>query len=107
MATSTAPERKGNAKRHKTITAGWSNNTSLSSGNTGYPAFAPQAVDFHNAGTAEQNAVFTTQAGDSVTVPIAPGQTYPAEGPIDSLQTSGANVSAVAMWYNTSGYPSQ
>src|SRR6187402_223400 len=107
MASNTAPAKSGNCCRHKSVSAGWSDATSLIAGNTGYPAFAPQAVDFHNAGTAEQNAVFVTQAGDTVTVAIAPGATYPAEGPVATLSTSGANVSAVAMWYNSSGYPAQ
>lgn len=103
MAKNTAPERKGNAKRHKSFSAGWIDATDLTAV-SGYPPFAPQLVDFHNAGAAEQNAVYTTQAGDVVTQPIAPGQTYPAEGPVQLLGTSGANVSCLAHWYNNSGY---
>ncbi len=104
MASNCSPAKGGNATRHKSVSAGWSDATSLVTLAL-YPACAPQCVDFHNAGTAEQNAVFVTQSGDTVTIAIAPGATYPAEGPVATLSTSGANVSAVAMWYNTSGIP--
>jgi hypothetical protein len=104
MADNVAPPKNGNAKRHKSFAAGFSNDTNLA-GQSTYPAFAPQVVDFHNAGTSEQNAVYTTENGDSVTQPVAPGQTYPAEGPVKLLKTSGANISALAHWYNNSGYP--
>jgi hypothetical protein len=104
MAKNVAPPKVGNAKRHKSFAAGFSNDTDLTA-QTGFPAFAPQVVDFHNAGTSEQNAVYTTEAGDAITQPVAPGQTYPAEGPVQLLKTSGANISALAHWYNGSGYP--
>lgn len=106
MAINVAPPRGAGGPSHsKAFAAGFSNNTDLLAV-SGRPQHPPQRVDFKNAGASAENAVFTYQ-GDSgtTTVSIAPGATYPVESPVISLQTSGADVSAVAQWWHGNSVP--
>lgn len=106
MAKNVAPRRGSGGPTHITVqAAGFSNNTDLTAV-SGRPVFPPQRVDFHNAGSTEQNAVFTMQgASGTTTVSIAPGATYPVEVPVESLQTSGANISAICQWWHGGSAP--
>ncbi len=105
MAKNTAPARgPGGPTQNMGFAANFA--TTDLTAQVGKPAFAPQQVDFTNAGSAAQNAVYTMQDGTVVTKVIPPGATYPAEGPIDTItDTSGADVSAVAHWWHANGIP--
>jgi hypothetical protein len=70
---------------------------------SGCPNHAAQVVDFHNASTSTQNAVYVTHRGKTVTVPLAAGQRYSSPCPVSTLSASGANVSAVAHWWLAPG----
>lgn len=71
------------------------------------PQHAPQRVEFKNGAATQQNAVYTLQ-GDSgtTTTPVEPGQTYPVDAPVASLDgTSGDGISAVCYWFHGNGIP--
>jgi hypothetical protein len=105
MASNVAPPRGRSGPSHSVVfAAGFANNTDLLAV-SGKPVFAPQLVDFHNAGTAAENAVCTDQAGNTHTISVAPGQTYPFEIPVATLKTSGADISAVCFWWHSGMMP--
>ncbi len=105
MAANVAPPRGRSGPSHtKVFAAGFSNATDLLAV-SGKPVHAPQLVDFHNAGAAHENAVFTDQGGNTHTVSVGPGATYPVEIPVASLLTSGADISAVAFWFHGNSIP--
>lgn len=66
---------------------------------SGKPVFAPQSVEFKNSGVANQNAVYTDAKGVVHTVPLNPGQVYPTDAPVASINTSGADVSCICYWW--------
>lgn len=68
----------------------------------GRPNHAPQVVEFFNAGTAAENAVYTDINGVSHTRVVAAGQPFVPPVPVASIvDTSGTNVSAKAYWWPT------
>ncbi len=100
MASNVAPPRGRSGPSHtKVFAAGYANATDLLA-QALKPQHAPQLVDFRNAGSTAENAVFTDQGGNTHTVSVAPGAVYPVEIPVASLLTSGSNVSAVAYWWH-------
>lgn len=105
MAANVAPPRgRGAASHTKQFAAGFANGTDLLA-QSGMPQHPAQLVDFHNAGSAYENAVYVTQQGQTVTKPIAPGQTYPVETPVATLNTSGADVSATVYYWHGNSVP--
>lgn len=68
----------------------------------GYPNHAPQVVEFFNAGSSAENAVYTDVNGVAHTRPVAAGQPFVPPVPVASIvDTSGTNVSAKAYWWPT------
>lgn len=71
----------------------------------GYPDHAAQLVEFFNAGTSVEYAVYVTIDGNSHTTPLAPLERWAPASPVSSIsQTSSANVSAEAFWWPAEGH---
>lgn len=105
MASNVAPPRgRGGPSHTKVFAAGYADATDLLA-QSGKPQHAPQLVDFHNAGTTAQNAVCTDQAGNTHTISVSPGATYPFEVPVATLKTSGADISAVCFYWHGNSIP--
>lgn len=105
MAENVAPPRGRRSPTHnKKFAAGFADNTNLRA-QASLPAHAPQLVDFHNAGSTHENAVYTNEQGVTCTEPVAPGQTLPVEVPVATLKTSGTNVSATCYWFHGNSIP--
>jgi hypothetical protein len=105
MAKNVAPARGSRAPSQSESFAANYATTDLTT-RSGKPAHAAQLVDVRNTGATVQNAVVILQDGTTLTVPLAPSQTYPIEAPVDTLDaTSGADVSAVAYWFHAGSIP--
>jgi hypothetical protein len=71
----------------------------------GYPNHAAQLVVFYNANTSVESVVYVDVRGRTQTKPIPPGQHYPVETGVASLDsTSGANISADCYWWSALGH---
>ena len=106
MASNIAPPRgRGGPTHEKAFAAAFVTTDLLAV--SGRPQHAPQQIDFKNGGTASQNAVFTYQGDSSTTtIPIEPGQTYPVEAPVISIDgTTGDSITAVARWWHGNSVP--
>ena len=71
---------------------------------SGKPDHAAQLVEFFNAGTATENAVYTTIDGEAHTTPIAAGARWAPALPVSSVSASSdADVSAEVFWWPALG----
>lgn len=103
MTTSAAPPVRGRVTDRFDLAAGYSN-TDLTAV-SGKPIFAPQLIEATNANAAAQSIVCTSEEGEAMTLVVGPGATRRIEGPISSLTAAGtgANISVLALWWNTNG----
>lgn len=98
-----AAPRNGVAPYSKALAANFAT-TDLTT-QSGKPDHAAQLVEFFNAGTATENAVYTTIDGESHTTPIAAGSRWAPAAPVSSVNTSSdADVSAEVFWWPALGY---
>lgn len=71
----------------------------------GRPNHAAQIVEFFNAGTATENAVFLDVNGTQHSEPVAAVTRYSPPMAVSSIHTdSGINVSAKAYWWPALGF---
>jgi hypothetical protein len=79
---------------------GFANATDLTA-QSGKPACAAQEIFVINDNaSATQNVVFVDEGGNSHTVPVPSGRGFPIPHPVKTLNTSGADVTVIAYWWD-------